>query len=236
MRSTRVMPGIFLLVLAVPFVFLTPLTVSLSLIVAVITCTWWVFSARRYRQRARVADATADIISRLVADLHAGTAMPDAVRSISESLGERGQVPASITEVLCTAARRAATGSGAAMTLAEAGDLPDLAAAGRLWELSESYGIPLATLLDQARSRTDARIRHRSRTQAALQGPQASALVLTLLPPFGMLMGILMGAHPIELLTGGGAGGLLLLGGVLLTCAGIVSSRIIVLRAAGGAP
>ncbi|MCL0119845.1 type II secretion system F family protein [Corynebacterium pygosceleis] len=211
----------------------TPPTVVLSVTALAGTCVWWGRSVRRDRRNARTADATAEILGGIVSDLRAGTTMPDAVRAALDNRPGNGGIPARITETLQTAARRATDGPGAALILAEARDLPDLAAAGRLWNLSEQHGLPLAMLLEQAQRRTDARIRHRERTRAALQGPQVSAVILTLLPGVGMMMGTLIGADPLPLLTGGGTGGVLLLGGVLFTCVGIIVSRIIILRAAG---
>ncbi|MBI8999614.1 type II secretion system F family protein [Corynebacterium sp. CCM 9185] len=234
-RPNRRLPRIVFPLTGIPLVFLVPPTVLLSGVAVAGTCAWWIRDARRHRHAACVADATADILGRIVADLHAGASMAGAVQSAVASQRENAATPVSVIDTLQTAARRAADGPGAALILAEAHGLPDLAAMGRLWHLSERHGIPLATVLEQAQRRIDARIRHRNRTRAALQGPQASAVILTLLPPVGMLMGALLGAEPLAVLTGGGVGGLLLLGGVLLTCAGLVISRIIVLRAAGDA-
>ena len=232
--ATHSIPRIVPPILGIPLLVIVPPTVLLSGIAVAATCAWWVRDVRRRRCTVRTADATADMLGRIVADLHSGAGMADAVRSAVEIQREDGTAPAGLIRLVDAAARRAADGPGTGLVLAEAdGDAPDLAAAGRLWHLSERHGIPLATVLEHAQHRVDARIRHRDRTRAALQGPQASAVVLTFLPPVGTMMGTLMGARPLALLTGGGVGGLLLLGGVLLTCAGIITSRIIVLRAEG---
>ncbi|MCK7660820.1 hypothetical protein JIM95_005355 [Corynebacterium sp. CCM 8835] len=234
-RGNLPIPRIAPLISGIPLVLLVPMSVLLSGIVVTATAAWWIRDTRRRRCTVRTADATADMLGRIVADLYSGAGMPDAVRSAVEIQKEDGTAPARVIGLMETAARRAADGPGAGLVLAEADDVPDLAAAGRLWHLSERHGIPLATVLEHAQHRVDARIRHRDRTRAALQGPQASAVILTFLPPVGTVMGTLMGAQPLALLTGGGVGGLILLGGVVLTCTGTIVSRIIVLRAGGEA-
>lgn len=111
--------------------------------------------------------------------------------------------------------------------------LPELRDVGVLWGLSAKLGIPVADLLGSARSRLDNAVRHRNATTAALAGPRATAVVLSVLPLAGILMGQAMGARPVALLTGGGLGGLLLLVGTALVCAGFATSQAIIGRAAG---
>jgi len=86
--------------------------------------------------------------------------------------------------------------------------------------------------VEQARLRLDARLRHRAATTATLQGPQATAVILTLLPLAGVGMGTAMGADPVGFLTGGGLGGILLVTGTTLAAGGFLWSRHIIGRAA----
>src|SRR5699024_5165621 len=87
------------------------------------------------------------------------------------------------------------------------------------------HGIPLSDVFEQAHNHIEARKRHRAATKASLQGPQATAIVLTLLPLAGIFMGTIMGANPVGFLLGGGIGGVLLVIGVALACAGFSWSR-----------
>lgn len=73
--------------------------------------------------------------------------------------------------------------------------------------------------------RIDARDRHRAATAAQLQGAQATAVILALLPVAGIAMGTVMGADPIGFLTGGGIGGVLLVIGVGLVAAGFAMTQ-----------
>ena len=60
------------------------------------------------------------------------------------------------------------------------------------------------------------------------QAPARQAAILAGLPVLGVLLGHLLGAHPIRFLLGGGLGGWLLVGGVGLVCGGIAwADRII---------
>ena len=65
----------------------------------------------------------------------------------------------------------------------------------------------------------------------ALQGPKATAMVLSILPVVGIGMGGLLGADPLHFLLGGGIGGTLLVTGTGLTTAGFVWSQRIMGRA-----
>ncbi|MCQ4622600.1 type II secretion system F family protein [Corynebacterium sp. CCUG 70398] len=135
------------------------------------------------------------------------------------------------SELRRVAAHTRSGGSGAAILAAS--PLPELRDVGVLWGLSAKLGIPVADLLGSARSRLDNAVRHRNATTAALAGPRATAVVLSVLPLAGILMGQAMGARPVALLTGGGLGGLLLLVGTALVCAGFATSQAIIGRAAG---
>jgi len=95
------------------------------------------------------------------------------------------------------------------------------------WHVAERHGLALAELLSAARSDLDARIRFRNRTEAALAGPRASAMVLAGLPLLGIGLGQLMGAAPVNVLFASPAGMLLLPLGTALACAGLLWSDAI---------
>lgn len=111
------------------------------------------------------------------------------------------------------------SGDGSARRVSGDGSWSRIAA---VWSVAERRGIALADLLDAARRDLQVRVSFRHRREAGLSGARSTAMVLAALPVLGVGFGCLMGAHPLQVLTGGGLGGLVLVGGVLLDCAGLV--------------
>jgi len=205
-------------------------TLLLSVCVAGATAIHSVVAARRRRAHHDRAVAAAGYLGHLVAALRAGSSVAEACARAAEQTADNA--PADLaSELRRVAAHTRSGGSGAAILAAS--PLPELRDVGVLWGLSAKLGIPVADLLGSARSRLDNAVRHRNATTAALAGPRATAVVLSVLPLAGILMGQAMGARPVALLTGGGLGGLLLLVGTALVCAGFATSQAIIGRAAG---
>ncbi|AGF71355.1 type II secretion system F family protein [Corynebacterium halotolerans] len=214
-------------------VFLTVgrLSVAVATLIAVATAVWSVRELHRGRRARRRQAATATFLGHLVGQLRAGSALPQAITSATEQLDDHA--PAELAEVLrTTAGHTRRGGEGAGLLLEAGGSVPELAAVGTLWRIADRHGIPLAPLMEQAQARLDARARHRAATTAALQGPQATAVVLTLLPVAGIGMGTAMGADPLGFLFGGGLGGILLVAGVGLAAGGFLWSRHLIAGAA----
>lgn len=177
---------------------------------------------RRTRQRHR--RDTADLLGRLVADMDAGAQPAHAVMHVHATDPPTDPALAATVRSAATYARR---GRSPAAVFADA-DVPELAQIGHMWQVADHHGIPLAGLLREERDRLTAALRHDSATSATLQGPQATSLILALLPVAGIGLGAAMGAHPLGVLFGGGLGGILLLVGTGLICAGLVMSQRIV--------
>ena len=96
------------------------------------------------------------------------------------------------------------------------------------WELASQHGLPMSVLMRAAHRDIVDRQRFSARIQAALAGARATAAILAGLPVLGVLLGQLIGAHPLRFLLGGGIGGGFLVLGVILTAAGLVwADRII---------
>lgn len=209
------------------FLLVGQITVAISAAVITLTVGWAIRSIRSGRRASQRAAATAGFLGQLLGELRAGAAMPQAVSEAVNGIAETA--PAALVDTLrLTAARTTAGGSGAAVLLDTSHHAPELRELAKLWRIAERHGIPLTPLIEQAQARLDARARHRTATVASLQGPQATAVVLTLLPLAGVVMGTAMGADPLGLLFGGGLGGLLLVLGTSLTCAGYAWSRRII--------
>ncbi|NKQ59108.1 hypothetical protein HFP15_40320 [Amycolatopsis sp. K13G38] len=102
----------------------------------------------------------------------------------------------------------------------------------KAWLLSRRHGLPLAELLDAVRRDIAAEGRFLARADAHMSGPRASATVLATLPALGILLGQAIGANPLHVLTGTTLGQLLLVTGGALILAGIAwSARLTRLEA-----
>lgn len=96
------------------------------------------------------------------------------------------------------------------------------------WELATRHGLAISVLMRAAHRDIVNRQRFSEGVGAALAGARATAAILALLPAFGVVLGQMIGAHPIRFLLGGGLGGILLVLGVVLVAAGLVwADRII---------
>ncbi len=184
--------------------------------------------ARAGAARRRRESHAATFLGHLARELQAGN---DLTTALSHAAGQLPvDAPPELSDLLHRVGGLTRRGCSAAGILREGP--PELRPLGTLWELSERHGLPLVPLVEQAQLRIDTRLRHRAATRATLQGPQATAVILTLLPLAGIAMGTAMGAHPLGLLFGGGLGGLLLVTGVALTAGGFLWSGHIIRRAA----
>lgn len=196
-----------------------PATV-VALLIASAVVVWRIRRVQLLRVQQTQSAVLAEFLGLCAGNLRAGVPMVEAMDHALSNVDSTGAV----TAVLRTSARRARFGGGGPAVLIDA-TTPDLQRLGTVWETSERHGVPLVTLMEQMRTRIDTRERHRKATTAQLQGPQATAVILALLPLAGVLMGTAMGADPIGLLTGGGIGGLLLVSGVALVAAGFVMTQ-----------
>lgn len=100
------------------------------------------------------------------------------------------------------------------------------------WRLASDHGLAVATLMRAAQRDIVDRQRFGSRVDASLAGPRATAAILAALPIAGILLGELIGAHPVRFLLGGGPGGWLLITGAGLIAAGVLWSDHLVNRLA----
>lgn len=95
------------------------------------------------------------------------------------------------------------------------------------WRLAQHNGLPIGLLIAAAQRDIAERQRFSAQVEADLAGPRATAVTLAALPVFGVALGQLVGANPMQLLFDGGVGGWLLIVGVLLAGLGLLwSDRI----------
>lgn len=159
------------------------------------------------RRRARQA-AVVEFCDTLRAELLGGTAAPDALRSACEvwpewePMGRAAVLGADVAAVVRASA--AAPGAGGLRAIAAA------------WQVAGRSGAGLASVLagiaDGLRDDHDAR----AELTAGLAPARSTARMLAVLPVFGVLMGISIGADPLGFLLTTPAGlGCLLVGGTL---------------------
>ncbi|GAY13732.1 hypothetical protein MSZK_04580 [Mycobacterium sp. shizuoka-1] len=180
---------------------------------------------RRDRLRNRAGQTLAAALETLVGELRVG-AHP--VRAFAIAAAESdGAIAAALRAVAARAGLGADVGAGL-RAMAAATSVP--AQWDRLavcWQLAADHGLAMAALIRTAQRDIVERQRFAARVEAGLAGARATAAILAGLPLLGVLLGELIGAHPLRFLLGAGAGGWLLVVGTLLVCAGLVwSDRI----------
>ncbi|GGG73513.1 type II secretion system F family protein [Corynebacterium pelargi] len=171
--------------------------------------------AAALRKQRREEATIASIVHTISTELRVGADPATALAHAAEQ-HEHG-----IAAAFASAAR--ATRSGAqpgAQLYSMRSRYPALAPIARYWMIAEEHGVALAPLLEQSHQQLRARIERARSTNAALQGPKATAIILSLLPLVGMLLGSAMGVHVPAVLLGSALGNLLLLIGICLLCAG----------------
>lgn len=180
-------------------------------------------AALRARERAQVLVGLEAVIGELGVGGHPAVACDVAAQEC------RGDA----SSALRTAAGRARLGGSAAGGLALPGSVvaDELSRLAEAWSVAESRGLPLADLLQAARSDLQGRSRFRARADAGLAGARATAAVLAGLPVLGIGLGQLMGAAPVRVLAGGGLGSALLVAGTVLVALGLAWTDRIVDRA-----
>jgi len=175
---------------------------------------------RRRTASARDDDDLRRALTVMSADMRAGAPMVHACRSAADELGPSGGIGAALRTM---AAELELGGS----LEADPDRHPGLQRLVRAWTISSQAGLPMVALLDELRTDLVARSDFRSRTQASLAGPRATAAVLAGLPVLGIGLGQLMGAAPLRVLLDSPVGSVLLVIGAGLVCAGLLWSEVI---------
>ncbi|MEE4546707.1 type II secretion system F family protein [Streptomyces sp. V4-01] len=185
----------------------------------------------------RAAAAVAALCATLAAELRAGRPPHLALAEAVETAGwpESAEL-AGAAGLLLSAAR---FGGDVPQALRSAGrrreGLHGLAAVAACWQVAVDGGAGLAAALDRAAGALRAEADQRDDLRAQLAGPRSTAVLLALLPVFGLVLGSGLGADPSAVLLHTPAGLACLVAGGLLECAGLAwTGRII--RAAEGRP
>lgn len=215
-----------MLLAVVSTALLGPPVVACAVVPAV--ATGWMRRRRTVRRRRRRIEgaAVASALEVTVGELRVG-AHP--VHAFTAAAAESG---AAVAEAFRSAAARARLGADVAAGLRSAGH--GSAAPGHweriavCWQLAVVHGLPMSGLMRAAHRDITDRQGFSDRVDASLAGARATAATLAGLPLLGVLLGQLVGAHPVRFLFGGGGGSWLLVIGTALACLGVVwSDRII---------
>lgn len=221
----RLLPAVAATAAAAAAATQPPALIAVGMIAAIVFGVWRRRRRSRMRRRAE-ARAMASALEVLIGELRVG-AHP--ARAFAVAAAEcSGEVGASLQRV---AARTRLGADVAAGLLAAESDSAIPAHWRRLavfWELAAQRGLALSVLMQAAYQDIVERERFSARMRAALAGARATAVILAALPALGVLLGELIGAHPVRFLLGGGSGGVLLVLGVGLIAVGLAwADRII---------
>jgi tight adherence protein B len=175
---------------------------------------------RRQRAEAAAHRAAVDALAGLADDLRAGR--PPAAALTTAMTAMAADVDEVTRSALRCVAGAAAAGIGVPSALRAVGHpalhglLARLAA---VWALSDA-GVPLAGLLDRLEAECRAARRATERAAAQLAAARTTARLLAGLPAVGLLLGHLLGAQPLEVVTGTTLGGVSALAAIALQVAG----------------
>jgi tight adherence protein B len=176
--------------------------------------------AARQRRRAQEASALQSALDILVGELRIGAhpvaALDVAAREVHGVVGDSLQM---ITARARISADVAAGMRAAAARSALAEQWRGLALC---WDLAQTYGLAIATLMKTAHEDIVERERFVARVDAGMAGARATAAVLAALPVVGIGLGQLIGADPLRFLLATPVGGWLLCAGVVFACGGLL--------------
>ena len=181
---------------------------------------------RRERARTEVTAGLAEGLAAFADELRAGH--PPAAAAAAAGHDARSGCRAALTLIEATA-RLGGDVPGALRNHAGTEPLagPHLVRLADAWSLADRHGIGLAGLAEAVAEDLRARSRFTGRLAAQLAGPRTTATVLAALPGIGLVLGELVGAHPLGVLTGTGVGqGLLVVGSVLVAAGLEWSARL----------
>jgi len=222
-RVSRPRPRWLMPVLVTVGVAAAAATVPVTTVAAAAIVTVTVLARRRRRARrtrsATQGRALTAALETLVSELRVGATpvrafrvaaleAPPELGSALHDVSARAELGADVAAGLRTVARRSPlTGEWERLAMS--------------WSLATEHGLAVAALMRTAQLDIVERLRYSDQVDAAMAGARATAVILAVLPVFGVLLGEAIGAAPLAFLTGGGAGGWCLVIGSALLSAGL---------------
>ncbi len=176
------------------------------------------------REAARRRAAVIELCSALGAELRSGATARDALIAASRD------VPA-VEHLAAVAAAPHGDVAQALRATAERNGGAGLRRLAACWQVSERSGSGLAPSVSRLAATLRDEEQVRREVAAQLAGPRATAVLLALLPVFGLAMGNALGADPLAVLVGTPLGQGCLVLGLLLEVAGLLWTARITRRA-----
>jgi tight adherence protein B len=221
------------LVIAVPAHSLLP---ALGGAAAVPLVGRWLRGRDQQAAVERRAASVGDLCGSLAGELRAGRPPHTALAGAVERAGwPDGPDLAESATLLLAAARFGGDIPAALREAARPPGAEGLAGAAACWQVAVDGGAGLADGLDRIAAALRAEHDQREDLRAQLAGPRSTAVMLALLPVFGVVLGTGMGADPLRVLLATPAGAGCLVAGGLLEWAGLAWTARIVRSAEDGA-
>ncbi|MGH3309900.1 MAG: type II secretion system F family protein, partial [Streptomyces sp.] len=178
----------------------------------------WLRQREHRRARERRESAVVELCGAVSGELRAGRQPDRALLSAGGlAAGELGEAGAAVL----AAARFGGDVPGALREAARSAGAEGLRGVAACWQVAVEGGAGLAEGLDRVAGALRAERDQREELRAQLAGPRSTAVVLALLPGFGLLLGGAMGAGPLRVLLHSPAGLVCLVVGGLLEWAGL---------------
>jgi tight adherence protein B len=195
---------------------------------------WPVLRWRRRRraaaERERRRAAVVELCAALAGELRTGATPHQAVEMAVEGLPHGDALDAT---ALLAAVRLGGSVDGALTLLAQSPGAEGARGAAACWRVTSASGAGLAEGLDRVAEGLRAERTLRDSVRAELAGPRSTAVLLALLPVFGLALGAALGANPFQVLLHTTSGLVCLGVGAVLEYAGLAWTARIA-RAAEG--
>jgi tight adherence protein B len=186
----------------------------------------------------RTAAAVATLCGTVAADLRAGrppnSALADALQA--DTWSEAAELAESARLVLSAARFGGAVPQAFREAAARCPGAHGLRAVAACWQVAVDGGAGLAAALDRVAGALRAEADQREDVRAQLAGPRSTAVLLALLPAFGVVLGTGLGADPLSVLLHTRTGLACLGAGALLEWAGLAWTARIARAAEGVRP
>ncbi|WP_236653730.1 type II secretion system F family protein [Streptacidiphilus melanogenes] len=195
---------------------------------------WPVIRWRRRRRVAREREcrqaAVVELCAALAGELRTGATPHQAVEMAVEGLPHGDALDST---ALLAAVRLGGSVDGALRLLAESPGAEGARGAAACWRVTSASGAGLAEGLDRVAEGLRAARALRDSVRAELAGPRSTAVLLALLPVFGLALGAALGADPVQVLLHTTSGLVCLMVGASLEYAGLTWTARIARMAEG---
>ncbi|WP_243639137.1 type II secretion system F family protein [Streptacidiphilus pinicola] len=195
---------------------------------------WPVIRVRRrrraVRERERRQAAVVELCAALAGELRTGATPHQAVEMAVVGLPHGDALDST---ALLAAVRLGGSVDGALSLLAETPGGEGARGAAACWRVTSASGAGLAEGLDRVAEGLRAERALRDSVRAELAGPRSTAVLLALLPVFGLALGAALGANPLQVLLHTTSGLVCLLVGAALEYAGLAWTARIARSAEG---